>query len=175
SSSATARRSPRAGLLRQDGCPRGGERRAAPKADAPCGMPMNDDLRNAMSRLLRASLEQIRRAHGGLVCTLDGRTVVSHALGQPLEFNRLAAITATVLSITGSAAREIGGQSCGEVLLSTDGGELSMQIINDRYGLLIIADSSCPQGILLSNARRLASQLRQLVDQMTDRRQEAAR
>ncbi len=129
---------------------------------------MKEELRTAMAKHLRAAIDQTRRARGGLVCTLDGRTVVGVAQAQPLDFDRLSAITATILSITGSAAREIGGQSCAEVLLTTDGGELSMRTISSRYGLLIVTDVSCPQGILLSNSRRLASQLTQLVEELPE-------
>lgn len=110
----------------------------------------------AIESLLVDVLQRVPDVHGALVVTLDGRVAAAHVVRSGWSADRLAAITATMLSVARTGVQELGGQRCDEVQISFEKGLLMLSRIGDeRHGLCLIAGNRCPLGILVSNGRQL--------------------
>lgn len=110
-------------------------------------------------RLLAAAIARGQRHRIALVCTMDGLLYGVVGATETLQAQRLAAMTAALLSVSGRAAIETGGTHARELLIGTDGAHLVMHALTPEFGLCVVAEARCPPGVLLSNSRRLAAEL----------------
>lgn len=127
------------------------------------------DIIAQIDQALLAVLEEQAAVQLLVVSTLDGRKVTSHSRSQA-DAARIAALAATLLSMSAAAAKELGGQRATECIVMHDSGILCFNRLgpNARFVLAAAANVSLNLGMLVSIGRRLSQGVGQALERLLE-------
>lgn len=115
---------------------------------------------DALASEISKSAVAVQGLSGIIVATADGRrlAVSENASGSP---DRIAALAATLISMGGTAAKELGGGAAAELVVNFQGGTLICLRLqpDNAFVMAVVASGSASLGIVLSHARLTASRI----------------
>lgn len=124
------------------------------------------EINAALARLLAEQAP----AQALLLASVDGRELASASRGQT-DRAKLAAVASTLMSMAGTACRELGGGAPDECLVTHPDGLACLIRCGPggRFVLLVASDRGWNIGMLVSQARRLLPQLDQQLERLVER------
>lgn len=118
------------------------------------------------ANLLAAVLAELHRAGDGVeasvVMSNDGLLMATH-LPEDYEENRLAAITAAILSLSARAAAEFNRGTVSQILIRGDRGNFVVSKAGNDAVLVVLTPASSVLGITFIDCKRAAEEIEQIL------------